>query len=253
MTDYAAKLLNELMGRSRNLMPNEQEKKLTWDSPEMCHLFLAKICPHELFTNTKADLGSCGGIHDDDVKVEFDKLPSFKRQAYEDEFIRFCQSMLNEVEKKIKKQRQRLELQPNDHKLSSLVPPQFTRHEDKIGMLTDKINKLVSEVEELGCKGQVEEAQGIMKLTDKLKDERDQLRRANEGSVWHQAAEMAASQEKQMQVCEICGSFLIVGDAQQRIDDHLTGKMHMGYAQLRDAIDEMRVSREKEKHDREAR
>ena len=88
----------------------------------------------------------------------------------------------------------------------------------------------------------MEEAQGIMKLCEKLKDERDQLRRANEGSVWHQAAEMAASQEKQMQVCDICGSFLIVGDAQQRIDDHLTGKMHMGYARLRDAIDEMRVS-----------
>ena len=81
-----------------------------------------------------------------------------------------------------------------------------------------------------------------MKLCEKLKDERDGLRRANEGSVWHQAAEMAASQEKQMQVCDICGSFLIVGDAQQRIDDHLTGKMHMGYAKLRDAIDEMRVS-----------
>ena len=63
--------------------------------------------------------------------------------------------MLNEVEKKIKKQRQRLELQPNDHKLASLVPPQFSRHEEKIQMLTTKINKLVDEVEELGCKGQV--------------------------------------------------------------------------------------------------
>ena len=38
MTDYAAKLLNELMGRSRNLLPNEQEKKLTWDSPEVSNI-----------------------------------------------------------------------------------------------------------------------------------------------------------------------------------------------------------------------
>ena len=55
-----------------------------------------------------------------------------------------------------------------------------------------------------------------------------------------QAAEMAASQEKQMEVCEICGAFLIVGDAQQRIDDHLTGKQHMGFAKLRDAIKEIK-------------
>lgn len=51
---------------------------------------------------------------------------------------------------------------------------------------------------------------------------------------------MAASQEKQMEVCEICGAFLIVGDAQQRIDDHLTGKQHMGFAKLRDAISEIK-------------
>lgn len=65
------------------------------------------------------------------------------------------QSMLNEIEKKIKKQKLRLEMQPSDQKLASLVPPQYSRHEEKIQMLTDKINKLVSEAEELGCKGQV--------------------------------------------------------------------------------------------------
>lgn len=31
-----------------------------------------------------------------------------------------------------------------------------------------------------------------------------------------------------MEVCEVCGAFLIVGDAQQRIDDHLMGKQHVG-------------------------
>ena len=51
---------------------------------------------------------------------------------------------------------------------------------------------------------------------------------------------MAASQEKQMEVCEICGAFLIVGDAQQRIDDHLTGKQHVGFAKLRAAILEIK-------------
>ena len=39
-----------------------------------------------------------------------------------------------------------------------------------------------------------------------------------------------------MEVCEICGAFLIVGDAQSRIDDHLMGKQHMGYAKLRNCL-----------------
>lgn len=48
-------------------------------------------------------------------------------------------------------------------------------------------------------------------------------------SHWSATAELAAAQEKQMEVCEVCGAFLIVGDAQQRIDDHLMGKQHVGY------------------------
>ena len=35
MTDYAAQLLNELMGRNRDLLPDQQTKKLSYDSPEV--------------------------------------------------------------------------------------------------------------------------------------------------------------------------------------------------------------------------
>jgi hypothetical protein len=45
-----------------------------------------------------------------------------------------------------------------------------------------------------------------------------------------------------MEVCDICGAFLIVGDAQSRIDDHLMGKQHMGYARLRKCLGGSAVS-----------
>lgn len=45
-----------------------------------------------------------------------------------------------------------------------------------------------------------------------------------------------------MEVCDVCGAFLIVGDAQQRIDDHLMGKQHVGYARLKTALQEIIVS-----------
>ena len=50
-----------------------------------------------------------------------------------------------------------------------------------------------------------------------------------------------AVQEKQMEVCEVCGAFLIVGDAQSRVDDHLSGKQHVGYARIKSTIAEMKV------------
>lgn len=45
-----------------------------------------------------------------------------------------------------------------------------------------------------------------------------------------------------MEVCEVCGAFLIVGDAQSRVDDHLMGKQHMGYAKIKSTVEELKVS-----------
>lgn len=47
---------------------------------------------------------------------------------------------------------------------------------------------------------------------------------------------------KQMEVCDVCGAFLIVGDAPQRQDEHLMGKQHAGYAQVREEVERRKVS-----------
>ncbi|XP_068222775.1 luc7-like protein 3 isoform X2 [Palaemon carinicauda] len=249
-TQAAAALLDELMGRTRNVLPNERNSRLHWDSIEVCRHFLVKFCPHDLFTNTKSDLGPCEKVHDEDLKREFEAANSYRRTAFEDEFIRYAESMLTEVDKRIKKGKQRLSLSVKDALASSTTGD--GRVDEQLELLSERITGLVSEAERLGSEGNIEEAQGLLKLCDQLREERDSLRRSNENSVWHQAAEMAASQEKQMEVCEVCGAFLIVGDAQQRIDDHLTGKQHVGFAKLRQAIQEIRDNREKARSEREA-
>ena len=49
---------------------------------------------------------------------------------------------------------------------------------------------------------------------DKLKEERERIRLASKASQDPTTNSYTGLQEKQMEVCEICGSFLIVGDAQ---------------------------------------
>ncbi|XP_046663312.1 luc7-like protein 3 isoform X2 [Homalodisca vitripennis] len=248
----AAQLLDELMGRNRNVAPSEKTKELNWEDPEYCKFYMVKFCPHDLFVNTRADLGVCSKVHDDEVKALFEKSTSYKKQAYEDEFIRFSQGMLNEVERKIVKGKQRLALIGNKSEPpSSLSPQQTQRNQEQIALLSTKINSLVSEAEAAGIEGNVEQAQGLMKLCDQLKEEREQLRKQNDNSHWSQTAEIAAAQEKQMEVCEVCGAFLIVGDAQSRIDDHLMGKQHVGYARLRMALEEIMNERAKQRDEKE--
>uniref|UniRef100_A0A2P2I2Y9 Luc7-like protein 3 n=1 Tax=Hirondellea gigas TaxID=1518452 RepID=A0A2P2I2Y9_9CRUS len=245
----AAALLDELMGRNRNINPNDSNNKLTWESPEICRHYLVKFCPHDLFTNTKSDLGLCEKIHDEDIKREFESSNTHRRPAFEDDFIRYADTMLLDVDKRIRKGRQRLSLSVKEALNNATTGDVAV--DEQIELLSERITGLVNEAERLGNEGSVEEAQGLTKLCDTLREERDKLRKAHENTVWHQAAEMAASQEKQMEVCEICGAFLIVGDAQQRIDDHLTGKQHMGFAKLREAIKEIKEGRETAREDRE--
>jgi hypothetical protein len=49
------------------------------------------------------------------------------------------------------------------------------------------------------------------------------------------------TQEKQMQVCDICGAFLVQNDAEQRITSHLQGKQHTGFIAIRKKIEELKV------------
>ncbi|XP_026461153.1 LOW QUALITY PROTEIN: luc7-like protein 3 [Ctenocephalides felis] len=247
MCDAARALLDELMGRNRNADPTEKRKELNWEDPEYCKYFIVRFCPHDLFTNTRADLGLCPKIHDEEAKKLYKNAkPSHRKTFYEDEFLRFCQNMIGDVDRKIVKGRQRLALM-NKSDGEKITPAQTKRNQDQINMLTDKIAQLEREAEAAGTRGDVEQAQGLMKLCDTLKEEKEGLLNQNDNSHWSMTAELAAAQEKQMEVCTICGAFLIVGDAQQRIDDHLMGKQHLGYARLREAVEELTEERKKER------
>lgn len=239
MVDVARQLLDELMGRNRNLDPAMKGNELNWEDEEFCSFFLVKFCPHDLFVNTRADLGQCGKLHDEEAKRLFEKAkPSRKKIQYEDDFMRFCSNMLNEVDRKIMKGKQRLLLMN-----SKLEGRPVSKQQEQINTMTEKINKLLREAEEAGIRGDVEQAQSLMQMSDQLKEEKEVLLKQAESNGMSVTAEIAAAQEKQMEVCEVCGAFLIVGDAQQRIDDHLTGKQHLGYSKLRQAVEEMEAKR----------
>lgn len=189
---------------------------------QFCQFYMVKFCPHDLFVNTRADLGACPKLHDEEAKKMYEsETRSSKKHEFEDEFLRFCTNMINEVDRKIIKGRQRLDLMN-----SKLENRPVSKQQDQINNINEKIKKLVREAEEAGIRGDVEQAQGLMTLCDKLKEDKDALLKQYEQSGWH-ISELG-HQEKQMEVCEVCGAFLIVGDAQQRIDDHLTGKQHIG-------------------------
>ncbi|KAK2490496.1 hypothetical protein MC885_015383 [Smutsia gigantea] len=206
----AAQLLDELMGRDRNLAPDEKRSNVRWD--------------HESVTDVALNYqeGPCEKIHDENLRKQYEKSSRFMKVGYERDFLRYLQSLLAEVERRIRRGHARLALSQNQQS---------------------------SGIEELGSEGKVEEAQGMMKLVEQLKEERELLRSTTS------TIESFAAQEKQMEVCEVCGAFLIVGDAQSRVDDHLMGKQHMGYAKIKATVEELKEKLRKrtEEPDRDER
>ena len=120
----------------------------------MCKHFLVNFCPNSLFTNTKADIGPCNLVHDDYLKREYNSRASRReKRIYEDEFIRFCQAQLNEVERKIKRAKQRLEasqLEKNNQNSAAIFSEE---NQEKLNTINTKIEKLLEEIEQLGCEG----------------------------------------------------------------------------------------------------
>lgn len=157
----------------------------------------------------------------------------------ENEFIRFISSMIQEVDRKIQKGKQRLDLMN-----SKLDQRPLSKQAEAVLSINDKIAKLIREAEEAGVRGDVDQAQNLMGLCEKLKEDKDSLIKQYESCGFN------FSEQKEMEVCNICAAFLVIGDAQSRIDDHLMGKQHIGYSKLRKALEDHKKNSEKEIEER---
>ena len=65
---------------------------------------MAGICPHELFANTRMDLGPCDKLHSTDVKLQYDlavKEETF--EGYEDLLERSLEYYVQEMDVKIRR------------------------------------------------------------------------------------------------------------------------------------------------------
>ncbi|CAN6569222.1 uncharacterized protein LOC126625568 [Malus sylvestris] len=238
--DAQRALLDELMGSARNLTEEERKgyKEITWDDKEVCKAYMVRFCPHDLFVNTRSDLGPCSKIHDPKLKESFEESP--RHDAYvpkfEAELAHFCEKLVMDLDRRVKRGRERLaqEVEP------APAPPLSAEKSEQLSVLEEKIKNLLEQVEALGEAGKVDEAEALMRKVDMLNSEKTALAQQPQNDKV-----LMLAQEKKMALCEICGSFLVANDAVERTQSHVTGKQHIGYGMVRDFIAEFKESKEK--------
>ncbi|CAK8689314.1 unnamed protein product [Clavelina lepadiformis] len=181
MTALSA-MLDELMGKNRNAAPNEKTNEMHWSDEEVCKHFLCGFCPAELFTNTRSDLGVCEKTHDERTRKAYQESNRHLKMGYEEDFLQFLQQCWNDVERRIRRNHQRLQLSEEKNQNKLQVPS--AENEEKITVLNKRIAEMLENIEKLGSEGEVEQAQSMMKLCDQLKEEREQLQ-TQKGGVSH--------------------------------------------------------------------
>lgn len=49
-------------------------------------------------------------------------------------------------------------------------------------------------------------------------------------------------QQQKLRVCEVCSAYLGLHDNDRRLADHFGGKLHLGFIEIREKLEELRVS-----------
>ena len=226
------KTLDNLMGKDRNLPLREQIlKKKHFDDPDVCKFFLIGFCPHELFTYVKSsNIGECHYRHDQQFKINFELDPNKEKYQikYEEDLISFLESITSELDIKIKRCLERIEMPP---------PEQVLNKDTQIELenLDKEITEKISEAEHLGEMGLIEQSEKLMKEIEQIKIQRNLLTNTKE--------HVAIYKDRQMKVCEICGALQSAIDNEKRIQTHKEGKIHSAYLKIRQYLDLLRKKR----------
>ncbi|KAI8328789.1 hypothetical protein BC941DRAFT_444309 [Chlamydoabsidia padenii] len=218
--DYQKAMLADLMSQYV-----EVDNKDFWDDG-VCKNYLVAFCPHLLFTNTKSDLGACNKIHNDRLREKYQQSNDKGNYPYEQDFYAFLQQLINDVSRKIRHGRERVNLQDEKKKESKEMVNE-ERHE-KVVLLEVKIKEYLQKIEEAGEEGRVQEASDLTNQVEKLQTELKLLK---------EAEEMASKSDKRMEVCEICGALLVTHETTDIPTAHFDGKQHLGYMKIREALE----------------
>ncbi|XP_049852267.1 putative RNA-binding protein Luc7-like 1 [Schistocerca gregaria] len=222
MVDLFRKQLDELMGANRDELTEHDSTSFT--DPKNCRYFLAGTCPYEVLQKTKAEIGVCKNVHSIPARIAYEEASKKEDYGYEDILERKLRSIIAECDRRIQNAQRRVDETERD-KLES------NPYEREIKELQKKHESLLEE-------GSLDEANAVHEELKALRAKRGQARAQLEptdeaGKI---IAQLGGSPQYQvLRACEVCGSLLSAKET-KRLEDHFVGKLHMGYAEIREKL-----------------
>uniref|UniRef100_A0A9J8AH84 LUC7-like (S. cerevisiae) n=1 Tax=Cyprinus carpio carpio TaxID=630221 RepID=A0A9J8AH84_CYPCA len=245
------------------LTGDETRQRVKFTDERVCKSHLLNCCPHDILSGTRMDLGECSKIHDlalradyeiaskeRDLFFELDVSDSVLSRAHLLVFsVNLQQKLLNSDAESV------CVVQAVDH-LESFIADCDRRTElakkrlaetqeeisaevaakaEKVHELNEEIGKLLAKAEQLGAEGNVDEAQTVLqeveRVRTKKKDAEEEYRNSMPASSF---------QQQKLRVCEVCSAYLGLHDNDRRLADHFGGKLHLGFIQIREKLEQLK-------------
>ncbi|ODV77717.1 LUC7-domain-containing protein [Suhomyces tanzawaensis NRRL Y-17324] len=230
MAEEQRKLLEQLMGKEALISPAQRRREVEMTNHRVCRSFLVGPCPHDLLAGTKQDLGKCPLLHLEKHKMEYEYRTKKGEQFPDIEYAHYLnlKKYINELDRTIEFAQKRLERTPEEKEKIAAVTKELDDLDTNIGLMTQEINYLIHEHQTLKATLETVRLKELCEKRETLAETARNIAE-NVGQV---------SQQK-LQVCEACGAYLSRLDSDRRLADHLIGKIHLGYVQMRQAYDEL--------------
>ncbi|KAG2652193.1 putative RNA-binding protein Luc7-like 2 [Panicum virgatum] len=166
--DAIRKQLDQLMGANRNGDVREVSRK--YYDRDVCRLYLAGLCPHDLFQLTKMDMGSCPKLHSLQLRKEYEEAKAKGTDNYDRELEETIERLIVECERKIQRALKRLE--EEDAKAAIAISVTEVTQTKEVMELSKQIRQKMKDIDAFDLEGNTEGKIRATEELDKLKEQR---------------------------------------------------------------------------------
>ncbi|XP_006647483.1 U1 snRNP-associated protein usp106-like isoform X2 [Oryza brachyantha] len=166
--DAIRKQLDQLMGANRNGDVREVSRK--YYDRDVCRLFLAGLCPHDLFQLTKMDMGPCPKLHSLQLRKEYEEAKAKGMDNYDRELEETIERLISECERKIQRALKRLE--DDDAKAAIAISVTEVTQSKEVLEFSKQIKEKMKEIDAFDLEGNTEGKIRATEEVDKLKEQR---------------------------------------------------------------------------------
>nr|XP_051177132.1 uncharacterized protein LOC127291849 isoform X3 [Lolium perenne] len=166
--DAMRKQLDVLMGANRNGDVREVNRK--YFDRDVCRLFLAGLCPHDLFQLTKMDLGPCPKVHSLQLRKDYEEVKAKGSENFDRELEDMIDRLIVECERKIQRALKRLA--DEDAKAAIAISVSEVTLDEEVLRLSKEIKEKMKEVDTFDFEGKTDDKIKAMEVVEELRSKR---------------------------------------------------------------------------------